>query len=192
MSAIDDRPPQLDERYARATRSTDLSASTEHRTDADILLAAGYAAQKNRNGMIALMAYRMKITGDRASKIEIVEALIDYMNFEVLRGKRTLHKISRPHARMVCQTVINWWSNDNCEECTGRLMEPIPGTPHLSAIYCKACAGGGKRPIPDVGARFEQHASWLAAELDHMLTFIVGDMARMLRPSLDLKIGDTK
>lgn len=190
MTAIEDRP-KLDETYARATRSTDLSASSEHRTDADILLAAGYAAQKNRNGMIALMAYRMKITGDRASKAEIVEALVDHMNYEVQR-RHALPRINRPNARAVVVTVVNWWSNDNCEECTGRLMEPIPGTPHLSAIYCKACAGGGKRPIPDQGARFNQHAAWLAAELDHMLTFIVGDMARMLRPSLDLKTGETK
>lgn len=189
MTALDDRP-KLDETYARATRSTDLSASSEHRTDADILLAAGYAAQKNRNGMIALMAYRMKITGDRASKAEIVEALVDHMNHEVRRGKRTLPTINRPNARRVVMTVVNWWSNDNCLECTGRLMEPIPGTPHLSANYCKACAGGGKRSIPDVGARFEQHAAWLAAELDHMLTFIVGDMARMLSSRLDLKVGD--
>ncbi len=190
MTAIDDRP-KLDETYARATRSADLSASSEYRTDADILLAAGYAAQKNRNGMVALMAYRMKITGDRASKSEIVEALVDHMNFEVLR-RRTLPKINRPNARVVVQTVVNWWSNDNCEVCTGRLMEPIPGTPHLSANYCKACAGGGKRPIPDLGDRFNRHAVWLAAELDHMLTFIVGDMARMLRPQLDLKKGDSK
>lgn len=186
MTALEDRP-KLDETYARATRSTDLSASSEHRTDADILLAAGYAAQKNRNGMIALMAYRMKITGDRASKAEIVEALIDHMGYEAKR-RRALPIINRPNARMVVQTVINWWSTDNCEVCTGRKMQPIPGTPHLSANWCEACAGGGKRPIPDVGARFKQHAEWLAAELDHMLTFIVGDMARMLRPSLDLKV----
>jgi hypothetical protein len=121
MTAIDDRP-KLDETYARATRSSDLSASSEHRTDADILLAAGYAAQKNRNGMVALMAYRMKVTGDRASKVEIVEALIDHMGYEVKR-RRTLPMINRPNARMVVQTVINWWSSDNCEVCTGRLME---------------------------------------------------------------------
>jgi hypothetical protein len=191
MTAINDLPPRLDERYASATRSTDLTPSAEHRTDADVLLAAGYAAQKNRNGMVALMAYRMKITGDRASKAEIVEALVDYMNFEMFR-KKTLPKINRERARVVVQTVVAWWSNDNCETCTGRLMEPIPGTPHLSANYCKACAGGGKRPIPDQGARFNQHAAWLAAELDHMLTFIVGDMARMLSPRLDLKTGDPK
>jgi hypothetical protein len=157
LTAIDDRP-KLDETYARATRSSDLTPSAEHRTDADILLAAGYAAQKNRHGMVALMAYRMKITGDRASKGEIVELLVDMI----------AHKVSRRKL----------------------LMEPIPGTPHLSANYCKACAGGGKRPIPDQGARFNQHAEWLAAELDHMLTFIVGDMARMLRPSLDLKVKE--
>jgi hypothetical protein len=185
MTTIDDRP-KLDETYARATRSSDLSASSEHRTDADILLAAGYAAQKNRNGMVALMAYRMKVTGDRASKAEIVEALIDHMGYEVKR-RRTLPMINRPNARMVVQTVINWWTNDNCERCTGRLMEHIPGTPHLSANWCEDCKGGGKRPIPDVGDRFKAHSVWLAAELDHMLTFIMGDMARALSPLLDLK-----
>jgi hypothetical protein len=187
LTAIDDRP-KLDETYARATRSSDLTPSAEHRTDADILLAAGYAAQKNRHGMVALMAYRMKITGDRASKGEIVELLVDMIAHKVSRRK--LPSINRDRSRVVVQTVVAWWANDNCETCTGRLMEPIPGTPHLSANYCKACAGGGKRPIPDQGARFNQHAEWLAAELDHMLTFIVGDMARMLRPSLDLKVKE--
>ncbi len=189
MTAIDERP-RLDETYARATRSTDLSGSAEHRTDADVLLAAGYAAQKNRNGMVALMAYRMKITGDRASKGEIVELLMDRIAQKV--GRRKLPAVTRERSRVIVETVIAWWADDNCETCTGRLMEPIPGTPHLSAIYCKACAGSGKREIPNQGPRFNQHAEWLAAELDHMLTFIVGDMARMLSAKIDLAIGGKK
>jgi hypothetical protein len=188
MAAIEDRV-RLDERYASATRARDLSASNEHRTDADYLLAAGYAAQKNRNGEAALMAYRMKITGDRASKGIIVDLLMDRMIGKTVRGKHRLAKVDRPRARRITETVLNWWANDNCEACTGRLMEPIPGTPHLSANFCKACAGGGKRPIPDQGPRFNPHAQWLAAELDHMLTFIVADMAKFLSTKMDVAVG---
>jgi hypothetical protein len=185
MNTINDRPPCISERFASATDSSDLTLHTEHRCDADMLLAAGYAAQGNRKGMIALMAYRMKITGDKASKWEIVEALIEHMRYEVLRRTRQsgLPKITREQSRVVVQTVINWWMDDNCVTCTGRKMQPIPGTPHLSANWCEACAGSGKRDIPDTGP----HAKWLAAELDHMLTFIVGDMARRLSARLDLK-----
>lgn len=189
MTAINDLPPRLDERYASATRSADLGLSPEHRTDADVLLAAGYAAQKNRNGMVALMAYRMKITGDRASKGEITDLLMERLLHQDARARHGRKNLNRPNARFVVETVLGWWATDNCVVCTGRKMQPIPGTPHLSANWCEACAGGGKRPIPDVGERFNPHAAWLAAELDHMLTFIVGDMAKKLRPSLDLNPG---
>lgn len=189
MSTIDERP-RLDESYARATRATDLSASTEHRTDADVLLAAGYAAQGNRNGRVALMAYRMKISGDRSQKAEIVEALMDMVAKKVAR--RTLPSVNRARSRVIVETVIGWWANDNCEVCTGRKMEPIPGTPHLSANWCSACNGLGTRAIPDQGPRFNPHARWLAAELDMMLAVIVGQMAKRLAPQLDLNLDKGK
>ena len=40
--------------------------------------------------------------------------------------------------------VVLWWLDKQCRRCTGRMFEPIPGTPALSAIRCRACAGTGE------------------------------------------------
>lgn len=172
------------ERYASSLDTSDLTVSLEHRTDADYLLAAGYAAAANRNGLAALMAYRMKVSGDLASRPVLLELLVDRLQGQSFRKK--LPAIQRARARQAAEAVLGWWLDDVCRACTGRLMDPIPGTPHLSAHFCKACAGTGKRALPELGPRSQAHAAWLAAELDRMLSFIVGDMARILSPKLDL------
>ena len=62
--------PGISERYALAARSSDLTVNPDARTDADMLLAAGYAAAGNEYASLALRfgaSKRLRIGGLSAS-----------------------------------------------------------------------------------------------------------------------------
>lgn len=176
----------IGDRYARAMSSGNLTLTPGSRTDADHLLAAGYAARKNKRGLMALAVYRMRATEDRAPFAAAAEAATDWL---VGRGARAggKAKLSRTEAHATAQSVLLWWLNDVCIACEGRRYTQVPGTPHLTATVCPECHGTGLQPIERViRARHLDQARWLASEFDAMCGYVMADMAKLLADRMEL------
>lgn len=172
------------ERYDLATDAHDLTLRPG-RCDADVLLAAGYAAAGNARGAQALALYRIRATGSRNGLAQIVDVAAGWMvDRRPQPGEKTLRLGA---ARDVSARVLLWWIDGVCPHCQGRRYELVPGTQMVSDNLCWACDGAGRLPVEDRVRREHQTAArWLAAEFDRMLAYVMADMARRLSPRLDL------
>jgi hypothetical protein len=177
------------ERYARAASSTDLTAHADARCDADKLIAAGWAAQ-DPDHALALGLYRMAVTGDTQGLHPLVERAAGWINaWSSHKGRRMLARAQRIE---LAAQVLHWWLRPTCGYCEGRGFELVDsehedGARALSDQPCEACHGSGKRPlVREVPSHLQGHAKHLADKLDNLVLKVTGEMARRLRPSLDL------
>lgn len=174
------------ERYARASITSNLRVrGPDVLCDGDKLMAAGYAQRGSERKMLALRLYRMQITGDRASLSTIV------LDATTSLRQRLLRKGSRPmpapqRDALVVQT-LKWWLSQRCEYCNGTGYDTVEGAPALSIHECTACGGTGITPLKRVvPQQLLVHAFWLAKEWDVMCAEVIGDMAALLKPELEL------
>lgn len=187
MNDILDRR-EVSERYAMATSSTDMTVS-QHRCDADKILAAGYAAAGNERGAQALALWRMRETHDIRGFGTLAELSANWIVGKCHRpGRGQLPRISRIQAQDLSRVVLHWWLADTCLTCEGRKHPRIKSTNRLNYAHdCTACKGTGKHPVEKIVHRDHiQHARWLAAEYDSMAARIFQDMARRLAPEMEL------
>jgi hypothetical protein len=177
--------PGISERYALAARSSDLTVNPDARTDADVLLAAGYAAAGNEYASLALRFWRIKETKDLGPFRELAEIAGRWLQRRSVRGQR--RRLNRIQAIDLATRTLFWWIDPVCKPCAGRghplrLNSPVIDT----SRDCPTCHGTGKYPIHRVvppGASDE--ACWLTDELDRYCRVIFDDMARLLRVQLD-------
>ena len=187
MSQADERPGMA-ERYIGAANSSDLhlSGSEGPRTDADILLAAGYATAGNAAASLALRFYRIKATGDMADFKELTEIAGRWLHGRSFRRGRK--SIRRVQAIDLARRAMFWWLNPVCKPCDGRGHPLIPDTARINYGHdCPTCHGGGQYPIHrivPVGTADE--ARWLVDELDRYCAVVFNNMARRLAPTLEL------
>jgi hypothetical protein len=190
MNALADRP-DLAERYATATCTGNLTPRLAGMTDADVLLAAGIAANKDPKRRLALSVYRMGVTGSLDGLTEVAVAA-DAMLLEFIRQRR--HKPMNRFARQqLIVDALNWWMKPTCGYCggTGFVQATVAGTDEsagrLTTQACDGCHGTGRRPLArEVPAPLKAHAEWMTAELDRLVALIHDDMARLLGVKLDL------
>ena len=183
MLPIEDRVTVVD-RYQFATGSSDLTMRSTGVSDADVLLAAGFAAANDKRGEFGLLMHRMRGSGDRRG---FESACAQAERWLVGRGVRQREKIAKRDARHIAELVVNWWLHDVCVSCQGRRWLGVPGTMRLSATECHACHGSGRRPLETIIPRHHAgQARWLSAEFDSIAAYVVGQMARRIAPSLDL------
>lgn len=189
MTISTDAPPQsIGERYLHASASSDLGVRGG-RCDADVLLAAGFAAAGNVHGALALTLYRMRETRDLSGFAGLVDTSANWIMGRSLRpGRNRLPRIARVEARDVATAVLRWWLDQTCQACSGRMHPFITGTNRLDhSRDCGACHGTGKSLVDHVATQHARpHARWLAGEFDSMAGAIFGAMARLLAPRLDL------
>ena len=177
-------PTSTGERYARASITSNLRVQG-HQCDADKLLAAGYAQRGSERKMLALRLYRMQTTGDRASLSTIVrEANASLRGRLSRKGNRPMPAAQRD--ALVVQT-LRWWLSQRCDYCNGSGFDMMEGAPTLSMQECAACGGTGMTPLKRIiPHRLLEHAYWLVKEWDVMCAEVIGDMAALLRPELEL------
>jgi hypothetical protein len=167
------------ERYISATRSSNLAVSTQRVSDADTLLAAGYAAQKNHKAMLALEFYRLQ-TGDMGGFNRLTGVAGQWLhNRSRRKGRKRLNALQ---AREIASRALIWWMKPTCKACNGIGHPLITGTPVINFAHdCEVCHGTGKHPIQRVvpiGSSDE--ARWLIDQLDAMVFNVFGDMAKLL------------
>lgn len=188
----DDKATLL-ERYAQATRSSDLRPSRlsldEGRRDADFLLAAGYAARADEKGRQALMLYRMLVTGDTANLPVMAEYAYRWVRSESCRrGGDIDRRITRRDLLQTCNVTLRWWLRKVCPHCQGRKVELVyPGAQVTSARPCKPCGGEGRTPLDNLAGPHWQAARWLASEFDRLMDRIEQDMKTALSRGERLK-----
>jgi hypothetical protein len=206
MTSTDDRPPTLAERYARAAVTSRIEVIERRRTDADVLLAAGWASAGNQRGGMALTLYRAAEDCREGARL-IRENRPSAHRPRTLPGDlRELHDWSFPRlvqwsskggrwklytstASEVTETVIRWWCSSVCEACSGRGYELLAGTQITSDVLCPECAGNGKPPVENRLPKKRQEAGrWLASEYDLMVSEVMAAMAAALAPSMDLNM----
>jgi hypothetical protein len=169
----------LEERYSSATRSSNLTVSATRTTDADVLLAAGYAAQKNYKAMQALEFYRLQ-GGDMAGFNRLAGVAGQWIHNRSRRQGRKRRNALQ--ARDIASRALLWWMNPTCKACNGIGHPLITGTPVINYGHdCGVCHGTGKYPIQrvvPVGSSDE--ARWLIDHIDWMVHSIFDDMAKLL------------
>lgn len=182
--AIEDRPT-IAERYIGATNSRDLTVNPEARTDADVLLAAGYASAGNAAASLALRFYRLKATGDMGPFSELAGIAGRWLH------RRSYYKgrkhMSALQARDLATRTMFWWLNPVCKPCDGRGHPLIPNSPVINHGHnCPVCHGTAQYPIHRiVPPGTADEARWLVDEMNRQCAFVFADMARLLAPKLD-------
>lgn len=170
------------ERYAKATRASDLTPSRlaldEGLRDADVLLAAGYAARQDEKGRQALMLNRMLVTGDYKQLDVMVEYAYRWCRSEAFRPRSELRKnVARKDLLQVCVVTLKWWLRKVCPHCEGRKFElAYPGAQVTSTRPCKPCQGQGRTPLDVLAGPHWREARWLANEFDRLMDKVEADM----------------
>lgn len=186
--------PRIEERYLRAALTSDLTTNLEHACDADKLLAAAYASMRGEDGerhRLALRVWRIGAMGDLKGAGELAEILgLELVGRSMSRGylRRGSPMIPRIVAKDIAMMVLKWWSRPTCPTCHGRGHPTIRGTPKLDTLrLCGDCMGTGRIDLARlVRTEHSDAARWLASEMESLSALVFADMAKLLRPSLDL------
>ncbi len=177
--------PTIAEQYLVATRSSNLTLKEHRSTDADKLLAAGYAASGDPARVLALAVWRMAATG----KPEGFELMVDLFDAWA-HGRRTKERQMRSSGKMKRETVrrvLWWWCNQTCAACNGLGHPVIEGTPVLDeGRDCPECGGTGKADVRKlVHGQQRELALEVVSELERLSAIVFSDMARLLKKDLD-------
>lgn len=122
----------IDEQYVSATHTSNLRVQADKRSDADMMIAAGWA--RSRIGMTLLRLHTRITTGglyDAHKQLVIYSAKVGIASPDV-----------------AASAVLAWWLDHVCKTCKGRKFDEIPGTPSLSAAQCPKCHGTGEVRLP--------------------------------------------
>jgi len=176
-------PRTTEEGYQRATNATDLSIDTNHRTDADWMIASGWSHRQ-------LGADLMRLQSEWSSPNRQKNKHHDEANVrESIRQLRSLPKtqeklialgsrygLEAGECAMLVLKVLVHWLDDTCHVCGGRGFDTIRGTPKLSAKRCKVCDGSGRKPAPG-----RREAKRLLAAMDEAVVLHRDYLRKVLR-----------
>ena len=142
--------PTIEERYTRATTSSNLKCEADARSDVDVLIACGLAP-----GILGSALMRLHSEYDSSSEKQArtgTDAILLMGKLkslprvlEALEGWALLRGLDAPGK--LAQAVTAYWLNSMCTACEGRGHERVAGTPMLGR-QCKVCRGTGKRKEP--------------------------------------------
>lgn len=127
-------------RLASAMRSSNLAMTDRRIGDADYVAALGMVGIHER---VATSLWRLVMTLDARS---YPDALAQTMGVVRALDRRLLWRLSVERMREVAEQSLGWLLAPVCRVCEGRRYQLIAGTPKLSNVQCKACAGSGLAP----------------------------------------------
>lgn len=185
MNTTEDRPT-IEDRYLSAMNSCDLSIDFNRRTDADILLAAGYAASGNATGTLALRFYRLRANGEKSGIRDLSDIAGAWLLGRSMRKGRK--KLRGVEAKDLAARTLFYWADPVCKPCNGLGHPLMPNSPVINYGHdCPVCHGIRRYPIHRiVPPGTSDEARWLIDELDRLCGLIFQDMARALSNKLEL------
>lgn len=130
---------KIAERYSRARHTGNLRSEPHTLlSDADVLTAAGMAAQSHAD---AMLLWSVVYGGKTAQKMQLVDGLerklCEYMLRNRLKG----------NPRHIAMEVLAYYLHATCNACQGVGYQIIPETITRSDDPCPECSGTGK-PYP--------------------------------------------
>lgn len=175
--------PTVAEQYMRATHTSNLRHLLDRPCDADKLLAAGYATKRDQRRILALKAWRMRVTGDTTEFALLVDALDARLHRQLARKGKRIGK-----TRQAVEQSLWWWLNPICHECHGRGHPVIEGTPVLDELReCASCGGTGQSDWRRlVHPDRHEAAEIVISLLDAYSAIVFADMASLLYKDLQL------
>ncbi|MDB5975170.1 MAG: hypothetical protein JWR07_1930 [Nevskia sp.] len=207
MATQEDRPPTIQERYQRASATSDLTLR-DGPCDAHLLLAAAYSVTEPVYGdmmpngrrmvvarlifpekVMALRVYRLRMESDLAGLRDLAEEAGTWITGWTANRRTTQGpKIVGVAAKDLAKKVLLWWARPTCHACEGRKHPTIPGTPYLDYTRdCESCHGTGVSPLERLLQPHEGNdARRLTEELNRLSAIVFSDMARLMHAKLEL------
>ncbi|HOW46121.1 MAG TPA: hypothetical protein P5305_01535 [Rubrivivax sp.] len=161
------------ERLLTAFRSSHLELDSEHRGDADYLIALGIAG--SRSGMLGGDVLRLQLAGSPADYRNARESVV-----RLTRRLAMKHnwRLSGDNTRRVGELALAHHVFPTCPVCKGRRFEVVEGSPSLSGRACRACHGTGARPIQ---RKLGREIREVLETLERISEFTEGSVARLMR-----------
>lgn len=140
----------VDEAYATAGNSSNLAVKADRRSDADVLIAAGWTP-----GLLGGALMRLHSEWDGAAKKRRMDETDAFLLFGQLNSLRRAvdgvaawaERKGHKEPRTLANAVLIYWLHDSCQPCLGRGYAVIGGAPVLGRP-CRKCGGSGKRNPP--------------------------------------------
>lgn len=134
--------PSVHERLLSAFEASDLSIDADRRTDADYLLALGWAQQ--RAGRVSGAVLRLQVSTNQSDYRRAREMVVE---LAVRMNSQRNWRLSALNCRKVGELAMAHHVFPVCPACEGRGREKVEGAPYLGGNICRPCHGTGKRPI---------------------------------------------
>lgn len=178
--------PSTQERYIRAAQTSDLSVNLIAPSDADHLIAAGFASARNPRRILALKLHRMMVTGRIVGARDLSYDLGAMLRTHMIRARQGVKTGRVPNlaeTAKMSMLVIKWMRHPTCPSCHGRRHPVITGTPHLdTSRVCSECHGTGQRPVERlVRTEYADDVRWLVSEIDLIVRQTFDAMRRITR-----------
>lgn len=159
------------DRYARAVRADDLTPYRGSRfAPADVLAAAGMAAQRRELGML-LQRLRAEPDPPAVAMRVAGEALAERLREAVRRREVRRDGVDSGE---VAREALAWWLEPTCLQCGGVRFQAANG--RLLARSCQACGGSGRRDEPAAPA-----ARWVIDLIQAQVARSEGEHRRAMR-----------
>lgn len=163
----------IQELYSVSRNTSNLkSAPRTTRSPADVIAAAGMAAQDNE---IAMLLWGVTFQGKATQKWMLVDALENKLAGKMFKERW------KGSTRHIVQEVLAWHLHGVCQPCGGRGYSAIKDTPMLSDDLCNHCGGTGKVPIP-----LDEAYGWLSDQLARLTAIAGGEVMKKLSVDMDL------
>lgn len=144
---LTDEKRGIEEAYQVAGNSSNLRVEADQRSDADVLIAAGWTP-----GMMGAAALRLRGEWDACEKPRLGQDVgQELMHLSrKLKSFRAVNEALGAHMgdQHAAKSVIFWWLHQSCMKCSGTKFEVVKGTNRHGAKLCKPCHGTGLAPIP--------------------------------------------
>ena len=150
--------PDINEQYTSATHASNLRVEADSRSQADILIAAGWAHARLGS---ALLRLHSEWDGAAHPKFSKAAGMAVYLHdMAMLLGRlKSLPDVREQVAIQadrwnmenplhVSASVLQWWLARQCQACNGTRFEVISGTGRQSGKVCRVCHGSGESPVP--------------------------------------------
>ena len=171
------------ERYLRASQTSDLSVNLVAPSDADQLIAAGFATAGRPRRALAVRIHRMMSTGRLVGARDLSWDLGAMLRSHMIhaRGRSGSRVPNLAETSKMAMLVIRWMRFPTCPACHGRGHPSIPGTPHLdTSRACKECHGSGRRPVERlVRTEYAEDVRWLVSEIESLVRQTFDAMRRI-------------